>query len=299
MKPITLFLILILIAPLGIYARRNDSIYLAKKRYPTKGWNSFEQQLIISSGGYFLTLDHPQTSPLVKTGSGATGNLAYLLKAPKFYASTNVELSGASTGGELIDESEMLDYNLMLRVKFNGGVKLKRPIKGFDIYLGGSFSVNEHIYSFSKSFNAGFQYLNSYLFGGNLYAERPISFRFRNPQAYTPFKFSYNLSVPLIGVVSTPPYNGFYDFTIPERQISDDMIIEAKPLGEILVIDSKLNFDWYMRNSNALRLSYNWVFGHYNVHSGTINMASHAIELALLMKLDRNSSTTRLHTYGY
>lgn len=257
---------------------------------------TIEDHLELSTGIALPKLKDETISPLLHKGSGIQGNINYFVLSPRFCASAGINLNYATLGNnyETVNENPM--YSLFLDINLAAGFNVKN-FKKTKLYLGPKLNYLSNQWAKENYSNSYFQYNTSIAIGPYFYTERSIYFRGDvrevngSSYKYPPnMKVSLAVSVPLVGAFVKPMYHGFSDITNPNADyVSSDSTLHRTLIGlNMLILESKLNVDYHLKNGNSLRLSYWWKFQEFKADDYKYQYALQGITLAFLFRFDKN-----------
>ena len=259
-------------------------------------WQTIENHLEIGVGYAHPYLKDASTSPLLHTGSGTQANFNYFLINDNFYTSAEVYGNFALLGNKFESADENPLRAIFLDVNIDAGLKVYEFNKVY-FYPGIKINYNNHQWSKNIYSNSAYQYNTSLFTGLHLYAERPVYFkgniRTINDKQYKyppDLKFSFDFSLPLIGGYVKPMYHGFSDIVDPGAQAvsSDSLVHGASIFKGMLIIETRLNADYLLKNGNSLRLTYWWKFHEFKNESYLYQYAIQGISFAFIFRLDKN-----------
>ncbi|MCG8701624.1 MAG: hypothetical protein MI922_26465 [Bacteroidales bacterium] len=257
-------------------------------------WFSLDQHLELGLGGAVCKLRDEHTSPLTYKGPAGMLDIAYWIQGQRFATSLdfNMAVGGLNNSVENGDQQAMFNMYFDINAQFGWKVYEENNIS---VFPGVKLQYMSNQWVNASYFNSAFQFNQSFLIGLNFYAERPIYFRGKirefDGEMYEMIpnlKISWDLSLPFTGITAIPPY-ALGDITDPDASlIQSDSNIYISSIGQgLFVLDSKINADWYLKNGNALRLSYWWRFNQFKVTEFKTQYAIHGVSLAILFRTDR------------
>ena len=251
-------------------------------------WEIIEHHIELGGGISNPYLYDETTSPLIHSGSGLQGNIEYFLKYEKFYGSAEFygNFSQMGNSKETVEANPLID--ILLDINLDGGYKFYEKDK-ISLYPGLKVDYMANQWIKNNYSNSAFQYVSALYTGLHLYAERPIYFKGDirkvngHNYSYPPnMKVSFSFSLPLLGMYVKPMYHGFADISDPKADVnsSDSTVHTATIFNGMLIMESKLNLDYILKNGNSFRLSYWWKYEEFLHENYNFQYAMQGISLA-------------------
>ncbi|OHX68152.1 hypothetical protein [Flammeovirga pacifica] len=232
-------------------------------------------------------------SPLTYKGNGIGGTVGYLLTSENFeflfdggfdFGILYTDLSGITdSGGNIF-------YNVPAHMhalwKINPVLSSK---KNMHFKVGGAID-------FSGNYRGNFSYTNSslnfeYISGFGLATQFSWDVFYQSSGKFLRKKdrnltFVWNFSLPLMGTYIRPSYNTISNFTTGANFISGEGKSNFAFIGDLVQVNSRLEFYYHFHNKNALRFNYVWrYYGVNEGSSGTSKGASHRLGIAFMFNL--------------
>ena len=256
---------------------------------------TIENHLELSAGLITPYLKDEAISPLVHKGEGIQGNLNYFLINQVFCASAEVYANYSLLGNkfESIESNPMM--SIFIDINVQGGAKVYEKSKT-RLYVGAKINYITNQWIKNTYSNSAYQYNTSLVTGPFLYVERPVFFKGEIREVngvsykYPPnMKVSLNVYAPFLGIYVKPMYHGFADISNPDADfVSTDSTVHTTSIfRNMLMLESKLNVDYMLKNGNSIRLSYWWKFHKLKEEDYNYQYALQGISLAFLFRFDK------------
>ena len=236
-------------------------------------------------GGSLFNVRDKSTSPLIYSGSMVSGNIGLYYFSDRSYYSIDECFSYGNLGTRNypeIENSRADSYNNFFQVNFLWRLNHFKS-KYYRYYLGTHLDLISNFRNNQKFNNANLNYEIMMGIGPSFCVYH--QFQLRDLKNRT-MAVTATLNIPLLIPVLRPQYNVVGDFVAGKHQVEISNT-QLKFINKLFAPNLNLQMYYFLRNKNALKISYFWNFYRYDPGFNAVNAVNSTLTFSFLYRFNK------------
>ena len=295
MRHISLFLLL---CSLFLFQNGFSQETKAERKVKRKTVRKARDKYLGAGVGIFkMSAKDQATSPLLYSGTGAIGNLQYLVHSEELIETFDLSFGGGNMRTNKNDHSGLArgsEYGIYFDFRFQYLMKVLKFAHNKVIwYLGPGFDFTNYSRINSKYGNSLYNY--EYMTGVGLSSGIEFPFGYKSKDCKflgmnfhrrdRDLRLSWQLFIPVIGAIYRPGYVTITNFSNPDEPVFNSENLHTG-IFKYLQISSKVELFYILHNRNMLKLSYGWEYHQYNPGYNKVQGAINGIYFSFVFKFN-------------